>query len=187
MRIYTRGGDAGQTDLIGGPRVGKDHPRVQTFGCLDELNACLGLALACCEDDETSAPLITAQHHLFDLGAVLARQDPKNPPRSTPARPSGFVGAAEAMEPLIDRLDGQLEPLSRFILPGGCELASRLHLARTVCRRAERCVVELANGSPIDPGAVIYLNRLSDLLFVLARRANYLIGRDDVYWEQGGV
>lgn len=188
MRIYSRRGDLGQTDLIGGPRVGKDHPRVWAVGCVDELNATLGLALACCEDDAIKTPLITAQHRLFDLGAVLAAQKPYKPTPSPPGAPkTGFSADAEAMEQAMDLLDGELAPLTGFILPGGCELAARLHLARTVCRRAERHVVELAQATPIDPGVLVYLNRLSDLLFVLARAANRQAGQGDVLWEQSGA
>ncbi len=184
MRIYSRRGDSGQTDLIGGPRVGKDHPRVRAVGCVDELNATLGLALACCEDDAIKTPLITAQHRLFDLGAALAAQKPYKPtPPPTEAPKTGFLADAEAMEQAMDQADRRLEPLTGFILPGGCELAARLHLARTVCRRAERHVVDLASGTPIDPGILTYLNRLSDLLFVLARLANRLAGEDDVLWR----
>lgn len=185
MRIYTRHGDLGQTDLIGGPRVGKDHPRVVAVGCVDELNAALGLALACCEDDATQSPLITAQHRLFDLGADLARHGPYKPtPGGSNTAKHGFSDAAAGLERLMDTLDADLGPLTGFILPGGCESAARLHLARTVCRRAERAAVELHAAEPVDPSILVYLNRLSDLLFVLARRANQRSGRGDVLWEK---
>ncbi|XAM00289.1 cob(I)yrinic acid a,c-diamide adenosyltransferase [Phycisphaeraceae bacterium D3-23] len=184
MRIYTRRGDAGQTDLIGGPRVGKCHPRVEAFGCVDELNAALGWALAGCGNDVVIAALITVQHRLFDLGAQLATADPAGPePPAEDAAQGLLARDIRAMEQHMDQAGAVLAPLKAFILPGGCELAARLHLARTVCRRAERRVVELAESASIDPQVMAYLNRLSDLLFVLARRANHDAGEGDVRWR----
>ncbi|MEM9414515.1 MAG: cob(I)yrinic acid a,c-diamide adenosyltransferase [Planctomycetota bacterium] len=181
MRIYTRRGDAGETDLIGGPRVGKCHPRVEAFGSVDELNAALGWVLAGCENDAISSALITVQHRLFDLGARLAAVEPD-------AAAGGGVEAClraevREMEAAMDKASGVLPPLKAFVLPGGCELSSRLHLARTVCRRAERRVVELAGQVPVEPQIAVYLNRLSDLLFVLARLANHDAGAGDVRWK----
>ncbi|MFI4859620.1 MAG: cob(I)yrinic acid a,c-diamide adenosyltransferase [Phycisphaerales bacterium JB063] len=188
MRIYTRRGDAGQTDLIGGARVGKCHPRVEAFGCVDELNAALGLALAGCGNDVVTTALITVQHRLFDLGAQLATPDPEKPAGPPDGAAGGTLGARlateiRAMEAQMDRANAQLPALTAFILPGGCELAARLHLARTACRRAERRVVELAQHQRVDSQTIAYLNRLSDMLFVLARLANHDAGDDDVKWQ----
>lgn len=182
MKLYTKRGDAGLTDLIGGTQVGKAHLRVQAYGSVDELNAALGLSLANCLIDAIKAPLITAQHRLFDLGAQLATP-PADPPAPQP-KPRITADHVRQVETQIDAISGLLTPLARFILPGGCELAARLHLARTVCRRAERLVVALAQSDTVDPQALIYLNRMSDLLFALARLANEDAGCGDVPWEQ---
>lgn len=178
-RIYTRGGDAGETGLIGGHRVPKDHPRVEAYGAVDELNAHLGAARPQVDDPELGALLDRIQHRLFDLGAELA----------SPAAASGKTGAAgsgeiQALEDAIDRYQETLPPLREFILPGGTPLAASLHVARTVARRAERRVVTLARGEPVRPEVLRYLNRLSDLLFVLARAANHRAGRPDVAWKK---
>lgn len=185
MRIYTRRGDAGQTDLIGGSRVGKDHLRVRCFGCVDELNATLGLAIAGCHQDAIKSPLITVQHRLFDIGAQLATPHPPNPaPATGMAEKPPLEQEITAMERIMDDAQARLDPLRAFVLPGGCELSARLHLARAVCRRAEREAVELSRSEPVDPLAIRYLNRLSDMLFVLARLANHLAGEGDVLWEK---
>lgn len=181
MKLYTKRGDQGQTDLLGGPPVSKNNPRVEAYGCVDELNATLGLALSATKIDEIRKPLITAQHRLFDLGAQLATSPPT--PDTSPPEPRITRLHVAQLEAQIDHACAELPPLTRFILPGGGELAARLHLARTVGRRAERQVVALSQAEPVDPQALIYLNRLSDLLFALARRANQLEGLDDVPWE----
>ncbi|MGB0766739.1 MAG: cob(I)yrinic acid a,c-diamide adenosyltransferase [Phycisphaeraceae bacterium] len=177
MKLYTKRGDDGQTDLIGGARVSKGHLRVGAYGTVDELNATIGLALADCEIDAVRDALITAQARLFDLGADLAT------PGSDDAAP-GRLNAdhVAAIEAQIDAATALLQPLRNFILPGGTVLAARLHLARTVCRRAEREVVQLAEADPIDPIATVYLNRLADLLFAQARLANAHAGVADVPW-----
>ncbi len=180
MKLYTKRGDDGLTDLIGGQRVPKHHLRVDAYGCVDELNAAIGLSLADCLIDAVRGPLITVQRRLFDLGAQLAT------PASAQASPARLTAdhAAE-LEARIDTACEPLPPLRTFILPGGTVLAARLHLARTVCRRAERCVAALAEQEPVDPAALIYLNRLADLLFALARRANFEAGVEDVPWTPG--
>ncbi|MEM6258110.1 MAG: cob(I)yrinic acid a,c-diamide adenosyltransferase [Planctomycetota bacterium] len=180
MKLYTKRGDDGQTDLIGGERVSKNHLRVLAYGAVDELNATIGLALADCHIDAITSGLITVQCRLFDLGADLAtpNSDKASPGRLTADDTSG-------LEQQIDSATEQLEPLRNFILPGGSTLAARLHLARTVCRRAEREVVALAGQEPLDPQATIYLNRLADLLFALARLANAKADVDDVLWRPG--
>jgi cob(I)alamin adenosyltransferase len=194
MRLYTRRGDDGTTDLLGGRRARKTDARIEAIGAVDELNAALGLAAACCTTDELKADLLTLQHRLFDLGADLASADGQ-------AQPRIGVDHVTELERMIDRHSDAVEPLRQFILPGGTELAARVHVARGVCRRAERRCVALAGaaGSPADDGAasddpgghlpggvvVHYLNRTSDLLFALARRANAVAGVGDVAWEPG--
>lgn len=177
MKLYTKRGDDGQTDLIGGIRVAKSHLRVAAYGCVDELNATLGLALALCENDAIRITLITAQGRLFDLGAQLATPDSKKPTAGR-VKPDHVT----QIEHQIDAATENLPELRSFILPGGTDLAARLHLARTVCRRAEREAVALAEQEPVDPLVIVYLNRLADLLFALARQANHLAGVADVPW-----
>ncbi len=186
MKLYTRTGDDGSTGLFGGGRVGKDHPRIEACGCVDELNAALGLAAIAC--DPGSAPgaelrgiLDRLQSRLFDLGADLAT--PLDSRHREKIRPIGAGDVAEA-EAWIDRIDAGNEPMRQFILPGGTEPAARLHLARAVCRRAERRLVSLGRSEPLNPQAVIYLNRVGDLLFAMARRANRDAGVPDVPWRK---
>jgi len=179
MKIYTKTGDDGETGLFGGPRVRKNSPRIEAYGTVDELNAVVGLVRAQGAPADLDELLAKIQNELFDLGAQLATPDPAK---------FGIAGATDAhvvgLEGAIDRFEAELESLKQFILPGGTAAAAALHLARTVCRRAERCVVTLAEAEPISPTAVIYLNRLSDLLFVLARAANRQAGLADVPWRK---
>jgi cob(I)alamin adenosyltransferase len=177
-RIYTRTGDAGETGLIGGRRVPKDHPRVEAYGAVDELNAHLGAARAQARSREMAAVLGEIQHRLFDLGAELATP----PARAVPAGVRGED--VRALEQVIDRYQQRLPPLRAFILPGGTGLAASLHVARAVCRRAERRVVALSRVEPVRAEALQYLNRLSDLLFVLARAANRAARHPDVVWRR---
>jgi len=182
MSIYTRRGDRGETDLFGGPRVPKDDRRVEAYGAVDELNATLGAALALTAHADLRTLGERIQAELFSLGATLATPDPEQRRRSRiPA-----VGEDEIafLEEQIDLFDRELEPLSSFVLPGGTPAAAAFHVARTVCRRAERVVVALAAASE-DPGPepVRYLNRLSDLLFTLARVENRRSGHGDVAWR----
>jgi cob(I)alamin adenosyltransferase len=183
MKIYTRRGDAGQTDLFGGDRVGKNALRVEAYGEVDELNASLGLAIASGSDPDLKETLQTIQSALFDLGASLATPDPKHRKK---AGVEG-VGAAEIdlLEALIDRLEDSLDALTVFILPGGTTAAAAFHVARTVCRRAERVVVELAGvkDESVEETSLRYLNRLSDLLFVIARHENARDGVADIPWR----
>lgn len=175
MRIYTKTGDAGQTGLIGGQRVDKDHVRVAAYGHVDELNAAIGLAAAACPD-ALAAELGQIQAELFSVGAELAAE-------SGDAAPVRIDAAAvKRLEGWLDRVWEQLPELRTFILPGGCEPAARLHFARTVCRRAERAVVELSKSHPVGDAVIPYLNRLGDLLFAYARWANKLHGVADVPW-----
>ena len=181
MKIYTRTGDGGDTGLLGGGRVRKDDPRVAAYGQVDELCAVLGFALALEPQDFSRAALERIQRDLFTIGAELATPDPAALGRVLPGDP---IGESEilALETIIDAREEELAPLTNFILPGGTPKAAALHVARTVCRRAERAVVSLAHGVRVSPAIVTYLNRLSDLLFVLARSANAAGGRADVKW-----
>lgn len=182
MKIYTRRGDTGQTDLFGGDRVGKDALRVAAYGDVDELNATLGVAVASGFDPNLVGSLQTIQSALFDLGASLATPDAKHRKKAG----IGGVEAADvdALEALIDRLEGPLEKLTAFILPGGSPSAAALHVARTVCRRAERAVVRLSGveGESVEVTTLRYLNRLSDLLFVIARHENARQEIADIAW-----
>jgi cob(I)alamin adenosyltransferase len=181
VKLYTRRGDAGETDLFGGPRVGKDHARVEAYGAVDELNAALGLCAADTSHPDLLEMVRGLQGALFDLGAYLASPDPERRRKSGVPEPQD-VGVA-ALERCIDALEAELEPLKRFILPGGSRAAASFHVARTACRRAERRVIELHRQEPLLPAALRYLNRLSDLLFVMARVENRRAGVLDVEWE----
>jgi len=180
VKIYTRRGDRGETDLFGGPRVPKDDPRVVAYGGVDELNAVLGLAAGLTADSELRALLQDIQGTLFDLGAYLATPDPERRRKSGIAEPR--AEDVTALETHIDAFDGELEPLRNFVLPGGTSAAGALHLARTVCRRAERQLVGLDRESGLAEEALGYLNRLSDLLFTLARVENRRAGVADIEW-----
>jgi cob(I)alamin adenosyltransferase len=184
MKTYTRGGDAGETSLFGAGRVGKGHVRVEAMGAVDELNAALGWAVTQLEVGAPRSRLESLQHDLFAIGAELATP-PAREGRAKPATPPVPVGRTEEMERWMDEADAELPALEAFVLPGGAPSAAALHLARTVCRRAERAVVRLAEAEPVDAAVVVYLNRLSDLLFMLARLENHRAGRGDVEWRKG--
>lgn len=205
MKIYTRTGDAGETGLFGGTRVSKDGARVEAYGTVDELNAALGVALAALpvppggppaagatriEGPDAGTPLrsrdfaglrgllLTLQEELFDLGAELA-----NAPGKKAGAPRITDAAVDGMERAIDALEEDLQPLRNFILPGGHPAAAALQLARAIARRAERRVVALDRAESVDPIAIRYLNRLSDLLFVVARWVNARVGVSDPVWR----
>jgi cob(I)alamin adenosyltransferase len=178
-RIYTRGGDAGETSLGDGARVPKDDARIEAFGTVDELNAVLGLVLAHDFAEPRRAWLERIQNELFDLGADLSV--PMADARRERLRVSDEQ--VEALERLCDEANEPLDPLRSFVLPGGTETAALLHLARTVCRRAERLTVGLARTEDVNPAALAYLNRLSDFLFILARAEN--VGRPEPLWKPG--
>jgi cob(I)alamin adenosyltransferase len=181
-RIYTKTGDRGDTALGDGTRVPKDHVRVAAYGSVDELNSILGLLLALQPPPAESDLLRGIQNDLFDVGADLCVPAP---PKEAPgARLRVRPEQAVRLEAAIDRLNAGLQPLTSFVLPGGTPAAAWAHLARTVCRRAERDVVSLAHTEAVNPEVIVYLNRLSDLLFVLARVYNNQ-GRDDVLWQPG--
>jgi cob(I)alamin adenosyltransferase len=180
MKIYTRTGDAGETGLFGGARIGKDDPRVEAYGTVDELNSCLGVALALGVSAQTSPQLLRIQSDLFTLGAELACEPGKEHKlRITPVTEADSA----RLEAWIDQSEMPLEALRNFVLPGGWPSAAELHRARTVCRRAERRTLTAGRSSPIRPEVLIYLNRLSDLLFVLARYENHVAGVADVPWH----
>jgi cob(I)alamin adenosyltransferase len=178
MKIYTRTGDTGETSLFGGTRVGKDDPRVHAYGEVDEVNAHLGLARASAADPEIDVELVRLQRDLFALGAQLADPGHKAGDRSAKAR-LGDEDVAR-LEQLIDRMEADLPPLRNFILAGGTSCGAALHVARAVCRRAERAMVAL--DPAVDSVLLRYINRLSDLLFVLARAANQRGGAAEAIW-----
>lgn len=181
MKIYTRRGDGGETDLLAGGRVAKDHPRIEACGAVDELNAQLGVCAAATEHADLRRIAEHAQGLLFDLGAYLASPDPRRRERSGVSGPQ--AADVEELELHIDELERELAPLHRFVLPGGCAAAAGFHVARTVCRRAERSAVRLHRDEAVGGDALRYLNRLSDLLFVLARVENRRAGIPDVEWS----
>lgn len=181
MKIYTKTGDAGQTGLFGGGRVAKNHPRVQAYGDVDELNAMLGLARALEPMPRVDEVLVPVQRDLFAIGALLATPD-RDKMRQHLEKARIDDARITELERAIDAGDDELEPLRSFIVPGGTPKAAALHVARTVCRRAERSVVELGGETELPPLVVIYLNRLSDLLFTLARVANVRGGTGEVTW-----
>ena len=177
MKIYTRTGDRGQTSLIGGTRVAKNDARIEAYGTVDELSSFIGVARASSLPADVDAILEQVQRDLFDAGAHLASPGTSRFPGVDPQR-------IEELEHAIDGMERELEPLTNFILPGGSAAAAHLHVARTVCRRAERCVVGLHDDSPATESTVAYLNRLSDYLFVAARFANLRAGTADVPWKR---
>jgi len=181
MKIYTRTGDEGETSLFGGPRAPKHHLRIEAYGDVDELNSTIGAVRAEELPADIDSVLNRIQHELFSLGAGLATPDPTR-------RDASLTSAAgiEALEAAIDTFDARLAPLREFILPGGTRAAAAMHLARCVCRRAERRVTELRHtpDEDIEPLTLIYLNRLSDLLFVLARAVNSGAGVTETAWKK---
>ncbi len=181
MKIYTRTGDAGDTGLFGGGRVPKSHPRVEAYGDVDELNAMLGLARATEPMPRIDDVLAPIQVDLFAIGALLATPD-RDKMRQHLEKARVDDARIEQLERAIDAGDDELEPLKAFILPAGTAKSATLHVARTVCRRAERRVVELGADTEIPSLVVVYLNRLSDLLFTLARVANHRANTPEVTW-----
>jgi len=183
-KLYTRSGDAGQTSLFGGGCVSKDHPSIEAYGSVDELNAALGVAVAFLRQRRLTKALQEIQNELFNIGSELTSE--------TGGR-AAVVGhlflepeaKIVALERLIDQYDAKVEPLRTFILPSGTPAGTLLHLCRTVCRRAERAVVRLSREEPVNPAIVAYLNRLSDLLFALARYVNKAAGKPEIPWSKG--
>jgi cob(I)alamin adenosyltransferase len=181
MKIYTKTGDGGETGLFGGGRVPKDHPRTSAYGDVDELNSAIGVARAAAPADLFDALLDSIQRDLFSIGGHLATPDPAKVAKAlekADVSPERVV----LFERAIDEADRELPPLRAFVLPGGTPKAAALHLARTVCRRAERSVVTLSRESQVPALFLVYLNRLSDLLFTLARLAKHRAGTGDATW-----
>jgi cob(I)alamin adenosyltransferase len=181
MKIYTKTGDGGETALFGGGRVSKHHVRVMAYGDVDELNSALGLAMAVPPVDFEREILEQVQHDLFAIGGQLATREPEKVERAL-AKARIDERRIALLEQAIDRADAELPPLAAFILPGGTPKACALHVARTVCRRAERSVVALRELEPVPPIVLVYLNRLSDLVFTIARLANQRAGTPDRTW-----
>ncbi|MDX1569029.1 MAG: cob(I)yrinic acid a,c-diamide adenosyltransferase [Xanthomonadales bacterium] len=173
-KIYTRTGDAGTTGLGDGTRVAKDDLRVDAYGTVDEANSAVGMVLAHSDDEAVNDCLTDVQHDLFDLGGELCM----------PGHRAIEAAHIDRLENRLDDFNAELPPLKEFVLPAGGPAASAAHLARTICRRAERRVVSLAADAEINPDAVRYLNRLSDLLFVIARRLARATGQGEVLWQQ---
>ncbi|WP_437226630.1 cob(I)yrinic acid a,c-diamide adenosyltransferase [Planctomicrobium sp. SH661] len=183
-RIYTRSGDAGETGLGDGSRVAKTHPRIIAYGTVDELNSSIGVAISLGElPEEMRQQLLKIQNDLFDVGADLCVPESDVPPEYPPLRVTAFQ--VEQLEKRIDEYTSQLQPLTSFILPGGTRGAALLHQSRTICRRSEIEVLRLVAVEAINHQVAIYLNRLSDLLFVMARSANHN-GKNDILWTPGG-
>ena len=184
MKLYTRTGDDGTTGLFSGARVSKDHPRIEAYGTVDELNAVLGLVLCACDrshafEGRLHAVVSAMQSRLFDIGADLATPEGAKQQARIHRIDDGDVAEAEGW---IDEFDGPNPPLRTFIMPAGTELSARLHVARTVCRRAERAIISLGSIEPVGDPLLRYMNRLSDLFFAMARGANHVRGHADVPW-----
>jgi cob(I)alamin adenosyltransferase len=181
MKIYTRRGDGGETDLLGGPRVAKDHLRVEAYGAVDELNASLGVCAAVTRHADLRGLVQRVQERLFALGSYLATAVAQRSLERAVSKPR--AQDVDALEQQIDLLEQELAPLRHFILPGGCQAAAVFHVARTACRRAERRAVRLNRDEPLDEASLRYLNRLSDLLFVMARVENHRAGVSEIEWR----
>ena len=182
FKIYTKTGDLGKTGLYGGTRVSKSHLRIESYGTVDELNSHLGLLADQEPEEEIKVFLLGVQHRLFTLGSILAA-DPTKANLKVPELKEIHI---RALEDAIDNLDAQLPPLRAFVLPGGHAQSSGAHIARTVCRRAERLCVALNDDLPIEPKVLVYLNRLSDYLFTFARYILHRAGKPDVEWHPEG-
>lgn len=181
-RIYTRTGDEGETGLVGGQRVPKDAQRIEVYGTVDELNACVGLVRISAQEAAQSSfeeLLERVQHELFNLGSVLATL----PADLHPQQPRVTMATIERLEAEIDQYNASLPALRSFVLPGGTRMSAELHLCRTVCRRAERELVKLSHLEEIPREALLYLNRLSDAFFVWSRWANFVLGQPEALWQ----
>lgn len=181
--LYTGTGDSGQTSLVGGERIDKDDARLEAYGTIDELNSHIGVLLATGSLSDTDTALLTeVQSRLFDVGAYLAT-NPTSPYAEAMSHPAG-PEQISALEQAIDRLDESLPPMKSFILPGGTQAAAQAHVARTVCRRAERRIITLARSEGVEPDTLRYINRLSDYLFILARALNRNAGAPETPWTK---
>ncbi len=178
MKIYTKTGDKGMTSLLGGTRVGKNHIRINAFGTVDELNSFIGLLRDLDDDQERSMLYKQIQDRLFTIGSSLAADSKK----AAAITPDIHLIDVEVLERSIDSMNSKLPDMRNFILPGGHQVVSFAHIARCVCRRAERMVIELADAEPVDELVIVYLNRLSDYLFVLARKLSSELGVEEIKW-----
>jgi cob(I)alamin adenosyltransferase len=185
-KLYTRTGDAGKTALFGGRRVSKDHPRVVAYGTIDELNAVLGVAASFIRQRALVATIQSIQNELFDIGAELASEGPVRREKRGSEVYRLDASRTRWLEELIDAYDARVPPLRTFVLPAGASAAALMHQARTVARRAERAVVTLSRTERVNPAILTYLNRLCDLLFVLARYLNKAARRRELLWRKGG-
>ena len=179
MRIYTRTGDKGETSLIGGTRVSKAHLRIESYGSVDELNSNIGLLRSLKELDEYAELLIRIQENLFTIGSILAVEEGK----SFDYIPQIQASSVEELEKAMDQMDSQLPELKNFVLPGGHAAVAHCHIARCVCRRAERMVILLSNNETVDDLIIKYLNRLSDYLFVLSRKVTFDLKVEEIPWQ----
>ncbi len=182
--LYTGTGDRGQTGVFGGRRVPKDHPRVNAYGTIDELNAALGVAASLTKNRALLGHLQSIQNELFNIGAELASDQPVRRKAKSSATFTLNETSIGALERLIDEYDSRVAPLRTFILPGGSQVASALHFARTVARRAERVTVTLGAKEQVNSAIMVYLNRLCDLLFAMARYANKAERRQELTWQK---
>jgi cob(I)alamin adenosyltransferase len=179
MKIYTKTGDKGQTSLLGGTRISKSHPRIETYGTIDELNSFIGLVRDQAVNEKRRDLLKEIQDRLFTIGSHLAA----DPNKSTKKVPDLLVTDVELLEQEMDKMDAELPELRFFVLPGGHESVSFCHLARTVCRRAERLIIAFSEDEPVEDLIIKYLNRLSDYLFVLSRKMAQELGAEEVSWK----
>jgi cob(I)alamin adenosyltransferase len=184
-QVYTRSGDAGTTALFGGGRVPKDHPRVEAYGQVDELNSAIGVALSFMTDERLCAFLSSVQNELFNIGAELSSEGGTKKSATFAKMFTDAERKIGALEDLMDELDAALPPLTTFVLPSGSKAGALLHLCRTICRRAERAVVGLSHKEPVNDELYRYLHRLSDLLFVMARWVNQSDGSPETPWRKG--
>lgn len=181
MKVYTRTGDKGSTSLVGGTRVPKDHPRLQAYGTLDELNSWIGLVASepATLPAEITKSLHNIQNRLFDIGTILATEpESRWQPETLPMQ------AVTTLEQMIDTVDATMPVHNQFVLPGGCTTAARAQVARTVARRCERQLIALSDCLTVAPEILAYINRLSDYLFVVARKANYFNKVDEIFWHK---
>jgi len=179
-KVYTRRGDKGMTDLVGGVRIAKTHPRLEAYGTVDELSAQMGMLIAMITDQEEKSLLLRIQNNLFNVCSHLATDQSQ-----TPLYPSAILDdhETEVVEQAIDRINQLFPEFQGFVLPGGTTTAAQAHICRTVCRRAERRILSLAEVAQISPNIVQYVNRLSDYLFVLAKKINFNAGQQEIIWQ----
>ena len=179
-KVYTRRGDKGMTDLVGGVRIEKTHPRLEAYGTVDELSSQMGMLIAMIDDDEEKALLLRIQNNLFNVCSHLATDQSQ-----TPLYPSAVLPETEitVVEEAIDRINVLFPDFQGFVLPGGTTTAAQAHICRTVCRRAERRILTLAETATVGPEIVQYVNRLSDYLFVLAKKINFNAGQSEIIWQ----